>query len=83
MGSNFCGFFYDPNNYTPYNLQWRYYEKFFFKSQVFFKRVLCSLDDIPACPAYRQAGAGRDYETIPQTQVQSEGVDLRNEAIEA
>jgi len=64
---------------TPYNLQWINYGKFFFKSQAFFKRVLCSLDYIPACPAYRprsrpragQAGAGRDYETITQITNQS------------
>ena len=61
MGSNFCGFFYDPNNYTPYNLQWGHYGKFFFKSQAFFNRALCSLGDIHAYPAYRQAGAGRDF----------------------
>jgi hypothetical protein len=38
---------------TPYNLQWINYGKFFFKSQAFFKRALCSLDYI-------------DYETITQ-----------------
>jgi hypothetical protein len=46
MGSNFCGFFYDPNNYTPYNLQWRHYGKFFFKSQVFFKRANCLIKNV-------------------------------------
>jgi hypothetical protein len=61
MNSNFRGFFFDPNNYTPYNLQWVNYGKFFFKSQAFFKRALCSLDDMPAYPVYRRAGAGRDY----------------------
>ena len=56
---------------TPYNLQWINYGKSFFKSQAFFKRALCSLDYIPACPAYRQAGAGRDYERITQITNQS------------
>jgi len=44
MGSNFCGFFYDPNNDTPYNLQCVDYGKFFFKCQAFFKKALRSLD---------------------------------------
>jgi len=48
MNLNFRGVFYDPNNYTPYILQWVNYWKFFFKSQAFFKRALCSLDYIPA-----------------------------------
>jgi hypothetical protein len=51
---------------TPYNLQWVNYGKFFFKSQAFFKRALCSLDYMPAYPAYRQAGAGRYYEIMTQ-----------------